>query len=40
MHGLALEKPVDPDAVPVHLASELHALVYAGSVARARAAAQ
>lgn len=39
MHGLALEKLVDPDAVPSHLASELHALVYAGSVARARAAA-
>jgi AcrR family transcriptional regulator len=39
MHGLALEKLVDPDAVPSHLPSELHALVYAGSVARARAAA-
>jgi AcrR family transcriptional regulator len=37
MHGLALEKLVDPDAIPDHLPSELHALVYAGSVARARA---
>ena len=40
MHGLALEKLVDPEAVPSHLPSELHALVYAGSVARARAAAE
>jgi AcrR family transcriptional regulator len=40
MHGLALEKLVDPDAVPSHLPGELHALVYAGSVARARAAAE
>ena len=39
MHGLALEKLVEPEAVPAHLPGELHALVYAGCVARARAAA-
>ncbi len=38
MQALALEKLVDPAAVPAHLPGELHALVYAGSVARARAA--
>src|SRR3954454_15097537 len=38
MQGLALEKLVDPEAVPAHLPGELHALLYAGSVARARAA--
>lgn len=38
MQGLALAKLVDPDAVPPQVPSELHALVYAGSVARARAA--
>jgi AcrR family transcriptional regulator len=36
--GLALDKLVDPDAFPPHLVSELHALVYAGVVARSRAA--
>jgi AcrR family transcriptional regulator len=40
IQGMALEKLVDPDAVPAHLPSELHALVYAGVVARARAAAE
>ncbi|HEY1358516.1 MAG TPA: TetR family transcriptional regulator [Thermoleophilaceae bacterium] len=36
MQGLALEKLVDPEAVPSHLPSELHAVMYAGAVARAR----
>jgi AcrR family transcriptional regulator len=40
IHGMALQKLVDPDAVPPHLPSELHAIVYAGVVARARAAAE
>jgi AcrR family transcriptional regulator len=40
INGMALQKLVDPDAVPSHLPSELHALVYAGVVARARAAAR
>jgi AcrR family transcriptional regulator len=40
IHGMALQKLVDPDAVPTHLPSELHAIVYAGVVARARAAAE
>jgi AcrR family transcriptional regulator len=39
VNGLALDRLVDPDAVPPHLASEIHALVYAGVVARARAGA-
>jgi AcrR family transcriptional regulator len=39
IQGMALEKLVDPGAIPRHLPSELHALVYAGVVARARAAA-
>ena len=40
IQGMALEKLVDPGAIPRHLPSELHALVYAGVVARARAAAE
>jgi AcrR family transcriptional regulator len=35
-HGLALEKLMDPDAVPDHLLGEMFALVYAGLVARAQ----
>jgi AcrR family transcriptional regulator len=35
--GMALDKLVDPDAIPGHLPSELHALMYAGVVARGRA---
>src|SRR5919108_1622468 len=38
MQGMSLEALVDPDAIPAHLASELHGLVYAGCVARAQAA--
>jgi AcrR family transcriptional regulator len=36
--GLALDKLVDPDAFSSHLPSDLHALVYAGVVARTRVA--
>jgi AcrR family transcriptional regulator len=39
LRGMALQKLVDPASVPPHMSSELHALVYAGVVARARAAA-
>ena len=37
--GLALDKLIDPGAFPRHLPSDLHALIYAGVVARGRAAA-
>ena len=35
-NGLALERLIDPDAVPDHILGEMFALVYAGLVARAR----
>ena len=38
-NGLAMEKLIDPSAVPDHLVGEMYALIYAGLVARAQAAA-
>ena len=39
-NGLALERLIDPDAVPDHLLGETTALVYGGLVARAQGAAE